>query len=319
LFFYFVGLFSVSFLSKSEMHSKIRNIDVDYDEVVVGSSLEALAYSFLNNIPFVCARFDSPYFFERFEPGVDLSVFDFKNDIVNLKTNKSPLQMGASKLRLWEKLYFYLNLSGLCIKSTNVSSLRIQGDVLKITTSNARLIKVHYNKLNVFDDHNVQGLSIPTTRDEKYVVYDWFQVKSGMKHEYDLIYDEGDFVHKLIFYPSERVAGEHNFKDVIGVSCLDKKQIEEFEYSDVNARFKTLYMMKEAGIKGARNGKDMKDRTKYKYYSVKVETSSREIVHPQNLYEPSDYVVFNSTSLCDIIENTKVKDCYASHLLRRTA
>ena len=134
----------MNLLSENELHSKIRNIEVEHEKVVVGSSLEALAYSFLNNIPFVCARFASPYFFERFDANIDLSVFEFENNTVNLKTNKEQIQAGSLKLHLWEKLYFFLNLSGLCIKSNNVSSLRIQDNILKISTSNARLVKVKF-------------------------------------------------------------------------------------------------------------------------------------------------------------------------------
>ena len=36
-------------------------------------------------------------------------------------------------------------------------------------------------------------------------------------------------------------------------------------------------MMKDAGIKGARNGKDASNPDKYKYYALKIETSWREI------------------------------------------
>ena len=142
-------------------------------------------------------------------------------------------------------------------------------------------------------------------------------VKSGMKHEYDLIYDKADFVNELIFYPSERIDGEHNLKDVVGVSYLSKEQLDDFEYSDINARFKTLYMMKQAGIKGARNGRDMKDKTKYKYYSVKLETVSRDIVGPKNLYESYDNISFIYSSLHDIIKQNTATTCYASRLAQR--
>ena len=307
----------MNFLSKNKLHSRLRNIEVSHDKIIVGSTLEALAYSYLNNIPFVSARTAAPYFFERFEPDVDLAVFNFKNEIKNLKTNKVSLEMGSLKLPLWEKLYFYLNLSGLCIKSNNVSSLRIHDGMLKISTSNARLIKASYNELIVFDDYNLHGLPPPTISADKFVVYDWFNVKSGMKHEYDLIHDEKDFIREIIFYPSERIMGEHNLKDAVGVSFLTKKQLEDFEYSDINARFKTLYMMKEAGIKGARNGRDVNDKTRYKYYSVKLETVSRDIKFPQNLYDSSDDIIFIYSSLHDIINQNTAKKCYVSNLARR--
>ncbi len=307
----------MSFLPKSDLHSRIRNIEVNHDKIIIGSSLEALAYSYLTNTPFVSTRTIAPYFFERFDPDLDLTVFNFKNEIKNLKTNKSPLEVGSLKLPLWEKLYFYLNLSGLCIKSNNVSSLRIQDGILKISTSNARLIKASYNKLIIFDDYNLHGLPPPTLSDSRCAVYDWFDVKSGMKHDYDLVYSENDFVREIIFYPSQRIDGKHNLKDAVGVSYLNKKQLEDFEYSDINARFKTLYMMKEVGIRGARNGRDVNDKTKYKYYSVKLETVSRAVKFSQNLYDSSDDMVFIYSSLRDIIKQNTAKKCYAANLARR--
>ena len=37
-------------------------------------------------------------------------------------------------------------------------------------------------------------------------------------------------------------------------------------------------MMKEAGIRGARNGRDVKRPGHYKYYAVKVEPAERQII-----------------------------------------
>ena len=48
-------------------------------------------------------------------------------------------------------------------------------------------------------------------------------------------------------------------------AVLNEQQLRDFEYSDTYARFKTLAMMKEAGIRGARNGKDANRPGKYIY------------------------------------------------------
>jgi hypothetical protein len=133
-----------------------------------------------------------------------------------------------------------------------------------------------------------------------------------------LIEDTVDFVKNIIFYPSERVSGDHDFKDAISVSYITKDNLDLFEYSDINARFKTKYMMKKVGIRGARNGRDMKDKTKFKYYDVKIENISREIIPPKNIYKSYDNIVFIYDSFGDIIKKNPLKESYVSKIFKRT-
>ena len=67
--------------------------------------------------------------------------------------------------------------------------------------------------------------------------------------------------------------------------------------------FKVLKIMKEAGIRGARNGRDMKDKTKYKYYALKIENDRREIIPLQKtLYEETESIEFIHDSEETIID-----------------
>ena len=307
----------MNLLSGIDLHAKIRDINIEYDKVVVGSTIEALAYSCLNNIPFVCSRLSPPHRFEYFDNDDDLSVFGVKNVSQTIQTNFSQKSIGMDKLWLWERLFFFLSVGGLCPLVDKPVSLRILNNVLKAPTANARLAKIHFNELIVFDDENVHGLGVSKAKSKKYKVYDWFDVRSGMKHGYDLIEDTTDFVNHILFYPSDRISGEHNFKDAVAVSYLTKAQLDDFEYSDINARFKTLYIMKEMGIRGARNGRDVNNKKKYKYYSVKIENTEREIITPKNIYEPFDNITFNYDSLSDIITQNPFKESYVSKIIQR--
>jgi len=289
----------------TELHSRIRDINLECEKLVIGSTLEALAYSYLNNILFVCSQLSPPHRFDYFNPEDNLSIFGIKNEIP------------VAKFFLWEKLFFHLSVAGLCPLSDKAVSLRIVDNTLKAPTSKARMAKIHFKNLIVFDDKNVHGLGIPTVEDKKHTVYDWFDVRSGMKHKYDRLTDTTDFANHIIFYPSDRVEGTHNFKDAVAVSYLTKEQLDDFEYSDINARFKTLYMMKEAGIRGARNGRDMLDKTKFKYYSIKIENAKREIIKPKNLYESVENITFNYDSFNDIISTNPLQDSYVSKIFRR--
>jgi hypothetical protein len=300
-----------------ELHSKIRDINIECDKLVIGSTLEALAYCFLNNIPLVCSKLSPPFRFEHFNDEDDLSIFGVKNTFRTIKTNFSEATIGINKLWLWERLFFYLSVSGLIPLVDKAISLRISGNTIKAPTASARMAKIHFNELIIFDDENVYGLGIPKIESKIYKVYDWFDVRSGMKHDYDRIEDSTDFVNHIIFYPSDRVNGEHNFKDGVAVSYLTEEMLTSFEYSDISARFKTLYMMKQEGIRGARNGRDMLDKTKFKYYSVKIENTQRDIVEPKNIYESLGNTTFNYDPFNDIIDKNPLQDSYVSKIIKR--
>ncbi len=179
------------------------------------------------------------------------------------------------------------------------------------------MAKIKFNKLIIFDDYLFSGLGLCNISKNKVEVYDWFSVKSGMKHEYDIIYGEDDFVNKIYFYQSDRIDGNHLYKDAISYSILDEDQMDDFEYSDINARFKTVYLMKNAGIKGTRNGKDTLNKNRYKYYAVRIENFKREIIKPKNIYKNKDNLIFIYDSFCDIMNKNKIKKSYVSRILQR--
>jgi len=303
------------------MHSAIRDINFTYKKLIVGSSLNALLYSFLNNIPFVYVSLDRPHRFDYFNLEQDLSFFGLKNVASTLISPRCSKLIGAPKDILWEKLYFYLTLAGLNPIADKVSSIKkvpAEENELKVFTHKARMAKINFEELIIFSDEGVSGLPTPTKiPKKKYKVYDWFDVRSGMKHDYDFINDDTDFVKEILFYPTDRVDGNQVFKDAVSISYLTEKQIDSFDYSDINARFKTLKMMKGAGIRGARNGRDMLDKTKYKYYAVRIENSHREVkLLSVPVYESTDSIKFNNDSLDDIMENNKLVNSYVARIFQ---
>ena len=309
---------SSSTQTNKELHSKIRDMNMSFDQLVIGSSLEALTYSFLNNIPIISCGLKPPFHFEHFDSKQDLSIFGLENTSRAIKTNFAEKTVGLNKLWLWERLLFCLSTAGLCPMIDKPVSLRVTDNTLKASTSNARMAKIEYKNLFIFDDEGLSGIPPGIKSDEPYKVYDWFHVRSGMKHEYDIIEDSTEFVESIIFYPSERVSGNHDFKDAVSVSYITKDNLDLFEYSDINARFKTKYMMKQAGIRGARNGRDMNDKTKFKYYAVKIENTSRSIILPKNIYRSYDNIIFKYDSFGDIIKESPLKESYVSKIFKRT-
>jgi hypothetical protein len=180
------------------------------------------------------------------------------------------------------------------------------------------MAKIKFEELIIFSDDGVLGLPTPINiPQKKYKVYDWFDVRSGMKHPYDFIEDDTEFVKEILFYPTDRVDGNQVYKDAVSISYLTEKQITSFEYSDINARFKTLKMMKGVGIRGARNGRDMLDKTRYKYYAVRLENSHRELemLH-KSVYESTDVINFNNDSFNDILNKNPIVESYVARIFQ---
>jgi len=298
------------------MRSQLREINFTYEKIVIGSSLNALHYSFLNNVPFVYVNIEPPHRFDHFSPEQDLSFFGLENKSYTLVSPTSNKVIGSYKDILWEKLYFYLTLAGLNPVADKASSIKVGNKELKVFTHKARMAKINFEELIIFTDDGVSGLPTPAQLPEKkYKVYDWFDVRSGMKHEYDYIEDNTDLVSEILFYPTDRVDGNQVYKDAVSISYLTEKQLNSFDYSDINARFKTLKMMKGAGIRGARNGRDMLDKSRYKYYAVKIENALREVkCLGETTYDSTDIIKFNVDSFDDIINKNPLVDSYVSRI-----
>ena len=301
-------------------HSKIRDIAFTYEKVVIGNSLEALLYSFLNNIPFIYTNGKCPHRFSFFKPDDDLSFFGIQNQIRTLIGPTSEKQIGISKDTAWEKLYFYLSLAGLNPLADKLSSIRIEDGVLKAFSHKARMVKIKFEHLIIFDATNVLGIPDPKYIPPKeYKVYDWINVRSGLKHKWDWIdwLGSSSFVSSILFYPTDRIDGDQIYKDAIAISYLTEEMIDHYDYSDINARFKVLHMMKKAGIKGPCNGFHPKDKTKQLYRGLKIETSHRELelLNPP-VYESENNIEFNHNTFNDIIDKNQLRESYVSRLYK---
>ena len=138
---------------------------------------------------------------------------------------------------------------------------------------------------------------------KKHKVVDWVDVRSGMKHEYDYFETKDSFVREVYFYPSHRMgSGEKDDrKDLVSVSYLTKEQLDDFEYSDTYVKFKILNLMKEAGIKGPKNGRRVDDPNMWAHHSIKIEPSSREVCVDEDLpYESEGSLIFDNRGERDI-------------------
>ena len=274
-----------------------------YDTIVIGGGLNAKMYAYFNQCPCVCFVDDAPFRFDVLQ-----QTWGVGSETENL-------------LQIWEQLNFVLSLGGQLPLSDKVSSLNIRDNILKVATTGARLAQFGFNKLVIFDDREVYGLP-PVKEQEigKFRIIDWFDVRSGMEHEHDLIETDDNFVKKIIFYPSDRFGNQASGrvrKDLVSISYLDQDQVDDFEYSSTMARFKILQTMKDVGIKGARNGRDTNNPNLYRYYSPKIEATEREVIPTiKNYYMDDPRFEFRYDTPEEIIkEFHKEPDSYASKLI----
>tara|TARA_R110002110_G_scaffold83975_11_gene218049 strand:- start:5609 stop:6427 length:819 start_codon:yes stop_codon:yes gene_type:complete len=248
--------------------------------LVVGSSLNALIYSYKMGLPVLFVKSKPPTRFGHL-PGDLLS--------------------GITQRQAWEALMFILNLSGLLLFPNMLNGLKVENTHL-IAKTDRSTIKIKFDNLVIFDDSDIDGLpKMVSEIKEKNRVIDWVNVRSSGRHEIDYLYDDDDFVSEVIFYPSDR-SDNKNHKDLIAISYLTDEEVLHFDYSSTMARFKILDMMKKAGVKGKRNGRDTRDKSKYKYYAIKLEPAKRSVENlSKRIYERDDRFIFMEEGLAEIL------------------
>jgi hypothetical protein len=195
---------------------------------------------------------------------------------------------------------------------------------LKVLTEGNKVFNVGYNELIVFDDKKIKGLPSPLTQNSEELRYvmDWFEVNLGSTHDIDYIETEDPFVNKIFFYSSQRDCVSSDKKDLLAVSHLTEKEAShDYRYSDTYARFKILKCMKEAHIKGPKNGKNpnypKRSTEPFKWLSPKITLMKREILPlPMQKYKDTKKIKFCYKTPEEIIaKNTINLNSYTSKLL----
>ena len=154
----------------------------EVDELVIGNSLEAVSYCYLNERTLILNNMKKPYFFEFFEKSSCLKKYTMESIEYELATPNGKKLVGPSKLEAWERLVFYLSMSGLIPVADKVYSLRIEDDkILKITTNNSRVVRIKFDKLRIFNTEKLTGLDM-SKRCKKHKVVDWVDVRLSLIH-----------------------------------------------------------------------------------------------------------------------------------------
>ena len=250
-----------------------------WDNVILGYNLQSLIYAFNTGYPVIGLCTSMPKIYESM-PEIQYRDFNWGSGGT------------ASQIELWHHLYMVLSLGGQVPFADNVGTIRIRDtdNVLVVTTQNrSRVTRVKYHRAWVFDDRCVTGLPPIVVPCETHRVFDWFNIRQGMKQKENMILTPSeDFVREIYLYPSERIDGNHpEKKDMCAVSYLHEDQIEDFKHSSTMARFKALDIMKHHGMRGTRNG--IGPNGKPKHYALKIELDKREVQREaMHIYEASN-------------------------------
>ena len=136
--------------------------EYEFDEVIIGNTLAGLMYSYFNSAPLISVIDKKPFFFEFFNPDLELSKLQLETENYELNGIGTKKIFGHSKLKTWEHLAFVLSLSGCMPLSNKAATIRIEdNNILKITTKKFRVVRIKFKKLTIFDDEGVEGLHIP--------------------------------------------------------------------------------------------------------------------------------------------------------------
>ncbi len=230
-----------------------------FNKIVVGGSLTAVLYAYKNNLPIIVDIPHAPFQFDYCPEEWDLRFIGFSKMIKHRKS------------QVWDRLLFIMAMTGLVIFPNNIQNFRLENDKIIVITLDNKRIEVEYNEIIEFDKE----------KGEDVVVYDWFAVRSGATHEYNILADpNSDFCHTLLFHPSTRKSTRKEIKDVCSISTLPEKELHLSYHSETYARLKTIQMMKDAGIRGQSNGYNKYG--KQLHYAIKIEHMYRELYYKYN-------------------------------------
>ena len=226
-----------------------------HDIVVVGYGVSALLWAFDNGSSIVLTKELRPH------------PFVFCDE-----ETYSRYGFGGNRVcDLYDHLLFDLSMAGRAPLAGRIASIK-EGDAnkLNVEATRGQGLEVYADEIYYFE---------PKISESKKIILDWIDVRRGQKHDTKQIETGADFINRVCFYPTERICGSKTsgLKDAVAISYLTQKELQDNNFSEFIVRKKVKYLMEEHGIRGPKNGKDPRDPTKQKYYSIKLESKKREV------------------------------------------
>lgn len=290
----------------------MKNIVREYNSIAIGSSLECLLYCYFNFIPVICSVIKKPKEFEHTDINDNFRFLFFNEPPKTINSNHGIINVGLNKYDVWSRLVFLLNLRGLMPLSGQIESIRIDEDLIKLTSKTSKLYRIKPKEILIFDDDGIEGLKEPKILNTKYAVYDWMFFNSMRPHPYDVIYNESQFAKELWFVDNDT----KRFKDGCLVSYCDNKQEVENDLTDYALKFILTDTFKRNQITGGSNG--FRPNGKPNILRVYYTFIYREMykMYP-NIYDDYDNIKFIYKSIPQILEQHPERSYKLNYLCNR--
>tara|TARA_R100001591_G_scaffold114512_1_gene128947 strand:- start:604 stop:1287 length:684 start_codon:yes stop_codon:yes gene_type:complete len=198
--------------------------------------------------------------------------------IINKPSFPPPYEPSDKKL-VWGLLYYKLMMDGKIIGGDYVNAVRIDDDEITVACKNNIINRTTYDNVTLFDDENVIGLPDQKQEVDQFTVIDTMMAVSFVFKDTAFTLKTGD----------DLVNEIHIHKDYINspakiavVSNLNKKQLNDFDFSDTMAKFKTETILKDAGFTGNFMKRD----------EVVLEVQERIVKPKMNIYEEAEKIKF---------------------------
>ena len=250
---------------------------LEYDNIVLGSSLNAILFAAQNFYPLVFSDLRKPFRVDYFDPATDLSFLNLPHGHrpKSLTTLSGQFDVGVAKYLAWEHMIFLLSMRGHVPLSNLCKNIRASDNKISCYNEYSKIAEIRFNNCYYFGDDNVQGLLEQKVLDNyEYTCYDWIAFNKGGKHDIDFIETNDDFVKRVWFYSSDRIDGNTAVRDACILSALTEEQTKDFNYSETMAKFKLISEMESRGMKGQFNGYGPNGNPKY--YKFKTTHIRRE-------------------------------------------
>lgn len=291
-----------------------------YNNLIIGSTLPAILYSYFNQIPIIYNKIEAPFMFEYYEKDYKLDFLYFKIYVMYtlIVYKNNPINFYFFKYDIYERLLYLLSMSGYVPFENKIKTITIEKNkLLTIVLKSGKNIKVTYDNLIIFNDWMLTGLPEPKKENDNYVVADWIDTKQSDEQELDLIEDKkNNFVNKLYLYPTGRLKNNWSrkkkssklafYKDLVAVSYLTKEQIESEDYSQNIVRLKALKMMNKAGCLGKKRMEHNKTTGEIYRRPLKIVPVERNFrLIKQNEYDNIENIEFIYDTDMELIEKYK--------------
>jgi hypothetical protein len=183
--------------------------------------------------------------------GADLDAIRFAHDNKHfLIKNRLPHHHSYEDAEQeWAEKIYHLYEIALVPFTDKSNNIRIfpEEKILKVFTDR-NVYTVSYDKLHLYDDENVEGLSLDRELIH-YRVVDWFDCQGLYELDFDEITTDDKFVNIIKLFKTRRIDGNQRYLDLLCESFLTDSQLKSFDYSDTMARFKIIDLFAKREIK----------------------------------------------------------------------